>query len=218
MSAAQPPSLRTLPECRRFFFGKATPRLILPAIVLVTLLRVRYGEWGWGDLLVPAGILALEPFTEWVIHVAILHFRPRRLGPIPIDFHAARKHRFHHEHPNDPQTSFVPLVDLVGLGSIVAVVLYLLAPTTGAFLSGVLVALSMLLVYEWSHFLIHTPYQPSGRYYRSIWRAHRLHHFKNEHYWYGVTVTLGDRLLGTFPDKSEVTNSPTARKLHAPAG
>ena len=71
----------------------------------------------------------------------------------------------------------------------------------------------MLLTYEWTHFLIHTAYKPKRRYYRYIWRAHRLHHFKNEHFWMGVTVHLADHVLGTFPQKSEVENSPTARTL-----
>jgi hypothetical protein len=86
--------------------------------------------------------------------------------------------------------------------------------------SGVAVALtagltgfSMLLVYEWTHFLIHTTYQPRTKTYRRIWRAHRWHHFRNEHYWFGVTIHTADRLLGTYPDKEAVELSPTARTL-----
>ena len=67
--------------------------------------------------------------------------------------------------------------------------------------------------YEWCHFLIHTPYRPHARYYRSIWRGHRLHHYKNEQYWFGVTSTLGDQLLRTAPDQAEVSKSNTARTL-----
>ena len=71
----------------------------------------------------------------------------------------------------------------------------------------------ILSVYEWCHFLIHTPYRPQGRYYRAIWRGHRLHHFKNEHYWFGVTSTVADHLLGTAPNQAEVARSGTARTL-----
>ncbi len=70
-----------------------------------------------------------------------------------------------------------------------------------------------LLRYEWSHFLIHTPYVPKTRWYRGIWRNHRLHHFKHEGYWMGVTSNLGDRVLGTNPDQRTVPKSPTARTL-----
>ena len=54
-----------------------------------------------------------------------------------------------------------------------------------------------------------------SRYYRSIWRTHRLHHFKNEHYWHGITNTISDRALGTFPEQREVERSRTARDLDA---
>jgi sterol desaturase/sphingolipid hydroxylase (fatty acid hydroxylase superfamily) len=77
------------------------------------------------------------------------------------------------------------------------------------------VALSYLglLRYEWSHFLIHTPYRPKSGWYRNIWRNHRLHHFKHEGYWLGVSSNLGDRVLGTNPDQGTVPRSPTARTL-----
>jgi sterol desaturase/sphingolipid hydroxylase (fatty acid hydroxylase superfamily) len=69
-------------------------------------------------------------------------------------------------------------------------------------------------VYEWTHFLIHTGHRPRSRYYRSIWRNHLLHHYKNEHFWHGITNTVSDRLLGTYRDQAEVPRSPTARTLH----
>ena len=72
--------------------------------------------------------------------------------------------------------------------------------------------------YEWTHFLIHTAYRPRSRYYRSIWRNHRLHHYKNEHYWHGITNTLSDRVLRTLPDQADVPRSPTARTLHGDSG
>ena len=70
-----------------------------------------------------------------------------------------------------------------------------------------------LLRYQWSHFLIHTPYLPRTSWYRRIWRNHRLHHFKHEGYWLGVSSNLGDRALGTNPDQRTVPKSPTARTL-----
>jgi sterol desaturase/sphingolipid hydroxylase (fatty acid hydroxylase superfamily) len=52
--------------------------------------------------------------------------------------------------------------------------------------------------------------------YRAIWRNHRNHHYKNEHYWFTVTTTnTADRVLGTCPDPAAVATSPTAKNLHA---
>jgi hypothetical protein len=57
---------------------------------------------------------------------------------------------------------------------------------------------------------------PKTRWYRSIWRNHRLHHFKHEGYWMGITSRTGDRVLGTDPDPRSVPKSPTARTLGVP--
>lgn len=206
--------LAGLADCRRFFLRQTSARLMVAALAVVVVLRVRQGGLSWWDLAVVVGILGFEPFTEWLVHVYLLHSRPRTVGGVRIDLHAARKHREHHREPNDPGTAFVPLVDLVVLVGLAFVLLGLIVRfDAGLWLTAMVVSLAMLLTYEWTHFLIHTSYRPRGRYYRSIWRAHRLHHFKNEHYWMGVTVNLADHVLGTFPAKSAVENSPTARTL-----
>ena len=69
------------------------------------------------------------------------------------------------------------------------------------------------LTYEWVHYLTHTSYRAKGRWYRRLWRLHRLHHFKNEKYWFGVTRHFGDVVLKTLPDPDAVETSDTARTL-----
>ena len=64
----------------------------------------------------------------------------------------------------------------------------------------------MALAYEWTHYLTHTSYVPRGRYYARICRAHRLHHFKDEGFWYGFTLPFVDALLRTlFPKALLIT-------------
>ena len=72
---------------------------------------------------------------------------------------------------------------------------------------------TFLFGYEWTHFLIHSPYVPRSRIFRAVWRAHILHHYKNEKYWFGVTNPIADHVLRTFPAKASVPSSPTARTL-----
>ena len=43
-----------------------------------------------------------------MIHVGILHWRPRRVGPVAIDSLLARKHREHHADPRDLPLVFIP--------------------------------------------------------------------------------------------------------------
>ncbi|HEX3334250.1 MAG TPA: sterol desaturase family protein, partial [Acidimicrobiales bacterium] len=163
-------------------------------------------------LLVPALLVAAQPFTEWLVHVFLLHFRPRTIGGRHLDPLVARKHRDHHADPKDLALVFVPMPALLLLVLGLAAVLLTTMPLSRG-LSALAAAYAVLFTYEWTHFLIHSSYRPRHRPYRSVWRVHRNHHFRNEHYWFGVTVHLADHVLGTFPDRSGVEVSPTARTL-----
>jgi hypothetical protein len=196
----------------RVFFGQRSPQVITVALVATAVGRVLAGDWIWWDLLAPAILLALQPFTEWLIHVRLLHFRPVAWRGWTIDPLVARKHRAHHVDPKDLALVFIPMPALLALMGGMALA-FLLALPLGRGLSVLVVGYAMLFTYEWTHYLIHSTYRPRHGMYRAVWRAHRNHHFRNEHYWFGVTVHVADHLLGTYPDKTAVEVSPTARTL-----
>ena len=60
---------------------------------------------------------------------------------------------------------------------------------------------------------MHTRVQPRSAYYQRLRTSHRRHHFKNEHYWFGVTMLAADHLLRTAPPLASVPTSATARDL-----
>jgi hypothetical protein len=213
MVATQTSRGSALADEARTFLRHGNSRLLLGVTAAALAARLALGGWRPADAVVAAVILGLEPLTEWLIHVFLLHARPRTIAGRTLDSLAARKHRAHHADPRDVDLIFVPKRVLYGAlpG---AIVLY------GALLrdvhlaaTAVLVSYAMLTLYEWTHFLIHSRYLPKGRYYRYIWRAHRLHHYRNEHYWFGVTVHLADHALRTFPGRDDVPLSPTAKTL-----
>ena len=186
---------------------------LLTAAALVA--RLLVGEWTRGDALLVAVQVASFPLLEWVLHTGLLHWRPRRVGRVTLDPLVARKHREHHADPRDPDLVFIPMPTLV-LAVVATVAVGLLAfPRPGLGLT-FLVAQGLLgSVYEWTHHLVHTDYRPRTRLVRAVRNHHRLHHFKNERYWFTVTTSAtADRLLGTNPDPAEVPTSPTARNLH----
>ena len=174
------------------------------------------GGGSWWELLIPAGLIALFPVIEWVIHVAILHWRPRSLGPVTIDSLLAREHRAHHADPRDLPLVFIPWKALVWLLPAYVVEAWLLTPTTTSMLTLLVSVYGIKFGYEWTHYLVHSDYRPRSRWYRSVWRNHRLHHYKNEHYWFTVTSAgTADRLFGTYPaDPAAVQTSPTVKRLH----
>ena len=216
------PSVLTLRDCWRAFIRRPSPPLLAAAILAALGLRIALGSYGWQDAAVVAGIIALTPPVEWAIHVYLLHARPLRLFGRRHDLLAAREHRAHHMAPGELDGVLIPAY-AVGIFVVqIAVTVWLVSFPIHLVLggnrlahgaTGLLTSYVILGLYEWCHYLIHTPYRPRGRYYRAIWRGHRLHHYKNEHYWFGVTSTVGDHLLRTAPEQSAVPKSKTARTL-----
>jgi hypothetical protein len=214
--------LTTLVACWREFFGHFSPRAALTGVALALAARIYIGEWSWRDVIPPLALIAAQPFVEWVIHKYLLHLPPFELFGRRIELYGSIQHRNHHRAPADLDRVLLHGIEVVSFLVQIALVVWLLTlaagkaggvPVLPLTLTGVLFAYLGLFRYEWSHFLIHTPYVPKTRWYRAIWRNHRLHHFKNEGYWMGVSSNLGDRLLGTNPDQRAVQKSPTARTL-----
>jgi hypothetical protein len=213
-----------LGDCARAFWHQPSPPYLFGAVILAFGLRLAQGAWSWRDVVMAAGLLVATPFVEWVIHVYMLHSPPFDLFGRRVEMLTAREHRTHHESPGVLDgvllpvygvLVFLPMIALVNWGLSFPIQLVLGGPRLAYATTGVLVSFAILAAYEWTHFLIHTPYRPKRSYFRAIWRNHRLHHFKNERYWFGVTSTVGDRMIGTLPDQSTIPRSDTARSLHS---
>lgn len=214
--------LTKLAACWREFVGHFSPRAALAASAIALGARVYIGAWSWRDLLPPLALLAAQPFVEWVIHKYLLHLRPLRLFGRSVELYGSVQHRQHHLSPSDLDRVLLKPVEvmsfLVQIALMAGAITLAVDRATGwpslpLALTAITFAYLGLLRYEWSHFLIHTPYVPKTKWYRTIWRNHRLHHFKHEGYWMGVSSNLGDRLLGTNPDQRSVPKSATARTL-----
>lgn len=214
--------LTTLGACAKEWIRHASPQIILVAIAATVAARIAVGGWSWRDAIVPLVVFAVQPFVEWIIHVNLLHLKPFRLFGRRFDIYAAHQHRVHHRNPSDLDRVLLKAPE--SLASLTAIFVGAPAATwlVVQFAGGVWLPLALtavlfsefgMLRYEWAHFLIHSPYVPKSTYYRTIWRNHRLHHFKHEKYWMGVSSNVGDRVLGTNPDQSTVERSETARTL-----
>ena len=216
--------LTRLGACRREFIAHFSPRAALAALLVALSARLLVGGWSWRDLIPVAALLAAQPFVEWVIHKYLLHLPPIRLFGRRVELYGSIQHRNHHHDPSDLARVLLKPIEVLSFLIQIAIVMTLITlaaawplgwPVAPLALTAITFSYLGLLRYEWSHFLIHTPYVPKTRWYRAIWRNHRLHHFKHEGYWMGVSSNLGDRLLRTNPDQRTIQKSPTARTLGA---
>lgn len=214
-----PRSNLTLSAAGREFWRHPSPWGLTLTLAAALAARIVVGNWRLTDAALPVPMVAAFPVFEWVIHVAILHWRPRRVGRFVVDPLLARKHREHHGEPRRVELIFMPWQTLLWVIPTAVAVALVAFPRLGLGLTYLVFLTTLGLAYEWTHYLIHTDYKAKSGVYRSIWRNHRRHHFKNEHYWFTVTSSgTADRLLGTYPDQSTVPTSPTAKNLHGGVG
>jgi sterol desaturase/sphingolipid hydroxylase (fatty acid hydroxylase superfamily) len=194
------------------FFRLNCARLLLLLVAAVWIIRLAIGEWNLWDGAVVLGVVAFWPVQEWLIHVFLLHLKPITLLGRQIDPIISRNHRNHHNNPWDPVLGVTP-PHIIWLYVAGIPGLWLLALPLPQATTGVAIYFSLVLNYEWVHYLIHTAHAPRTWFYRRLWTNHRLHHFKNEQYWYGVTMLSGDRFLGTQPRPQETSRSETCLTL-----
>ena len=210
------PEVKTLRGAAREFARRHSPWMIAGAVLALVAVRVLIDEpLTWRDAVAVGAMLVVYPFGEWAIHVYLLHSK--------LDLVSTRSHMEHHADPHDLSLiNFGPgealAILLLAAPFSVGLTMLLVAPIPGPlhlepFVTELLTAYVLIAFYEWIHFLIHTSYVPRSRWYKRVWRNHRLHHFKNERYWHGITNTISDTVLGTNPDQREIERSPTARAI-----
>lgn len=197
-----------------------SPRVVGIGIAITAVVRLLVvGGWSWWDLYAVALVLGLTPFTEWIIHLYLLHGEPRSYlgGAVRI----GSGHREHHLDPNHigwlllrgaDAAAFQVMTGLLVVAVTIPVPFIVGGSVLAPALTAVLAAQIKLFEYEWAHFLFHTAYRPRTRWYRRLKRNHRLHHYRNERYWLGVTHNFGDRILRTLP--KHPSDVPLSSKSH----
>lgn len=213
--------LGTKRETAAVYFRRGSAQVLLAVGFVLLAVRLLVGGFGRGDLIAIAATIAMTGTVEWIIHKYLLHapedsWTSRRLG-------TGAGHREHHLDPTQldwlllrgiDAAVFVTAFGVVTAAWSVPLMWITGSSIVGGYLTAWTCAAFGLAHYEWVHLLVHTRYRPTTRYYRNLARNHRLHHFRNENYWLGVTSNSGDRLLRTLPaHKSDVPLSDTARTL-----
>lgn len=186
-----------------FFLKMPIPLVIFAVLVVLLVARIVVGDWSLLDLWLVLGLLAAYPFIEWFAHKVILHLGPFTIGGRDFDLGPAANHRAHHKNPEDltktlPDTTRNLLVVVIGT----AIPTILILRSVGPILTVMCFVVFALLNYEWSHYLMHTNYR--GWVLRRVRKAHLLHHYHNQDYWYGIATRAGDFFLRTNPAQTKI--------------
>jgi hypothetical protein len=151
-------------------------------------------------------------FSEYGTHRFLFHASPSR-----VPFILRLQHRLHYDHhvePNRLDLLFLPLWYVLPNFVIVALIARALLGDWRLVLSLVLGAMLALLHYEWVHYIAHIPYKPRTNIGRWMKKYHLWHHYKNEHFWFGVSNPTMDFIYRTYRSPDMAARSTTARILH----
>ena len=141
----------------------------------------------------------LWTFFEYMLHRFAFHFIAENERAMKIVYII---HGNHHEYPRDRERLFMPPVPSLILSSAIFCTMYFIAKWFGvtenvfAFFPGFMLG---YLIYGTMHYAIHA-WNPPYKWMKPLWRNHHLHHYKNEHFGFGVSTTLWDRVFGTMFD------------------
>lgn len=190
-------------DCIFLFLRNLNTRVEVLIAVIVTLIRLAYGNFGLADLAVVIAVSALWPLGEW-IGANIQHLQPLKIGKWTLYSDFQRVHMEHHQRPWDLSRTNAPISTIVFLSPVFALLWWAITPNWSLALSAMWAQAIGTVLYEWAHFLAHTGYVPKSRYFRMMRKHHLLHHFKNHNYWYGFLTPIIDRLMGTNPNPKDV--------------
>jgi hypothetical protein len=182
-----------------YFIRFPSPLLIASLLSSALVARLALAHFAFLDLILAAAVGIWWPFQEWLFHKYLLHAKPIQFMSLRYDPMFARAHRAHHRRPWIVETTMLPPGVVLALIPTTIFLWIAATPTLPLACTGVVAYSAMALLYEWTHYLTHSAYEPRSQYYRRIWTNHRSHHFKNPRLWFGFTVPLVDRVLHTDP-------------------
>ena len=185
--------------------------LVLALSALLICFVAAAGFFHLAALWIVAGVLLFYS-SEYTFHRFLFHAQPSKIGWLLRLQH--RLHYDHHVEPNRLDLLFLPLWFAVPNLAITGLIAWAILGDWQIVTSLLLGSILALLHYEWVHYVAHIPYRPLTRFGRWMKKYHLWHHFKNEHFWFGVSNPVLDLLYRTYRSPEGVERSTTTRVLH----
>ncbi len=188
--------------------GSNTVLILAAALICVA---GALGEIGLLLLWIVGGALLFH-LSEYTFHRFLFHAPPSKW-----EWLLRLQHRLHYDHHVEPDRLdllFLPLWFAIPNLAATGLIAWLILSDWQIVASLLLGSILALLHYEWVHYLAHIPYRPRTRFGRWMKKYHLWHHFKNEHFWFGVSNPVLDFVYRTYRSPGSVARSTTTRVLH----
>jgi hypothetical protein len=180
----------------RFFLGPDKG----PIFVLIALMGIVYTRLtmataiGSGDFAAFGASILFWWFQEHLLHERLLHSN--------FDWLGKHIHQEHHEKPYyhisiDPSWL---MVSWLGVASVMFRLVLPVHVATSAIFGYALAG----LMYEWTHYIVHTRVKPTNSFLKRVRDNHIKHHLVDSRYWFAFSVPAVDDLLGTNPSMHQV--------------
>lgn len=187
---------KTMPDAlHRFFLGPDKgPICVVGMLIFMTSWRLSLAALTPLDAALFGGMALVWCIQEHVIHNKLLHSQYAWMGR---DIHEA-----HHQKPYF-NISIDPAWLMISWLSTAHVLFRMVLPLSSS-LSATLGYASFGLLYEWSHYIVHTRVQPPNAFWKTVRDNHIRHHLVDDRYWLSFTLPWVDNLFGTNPCVNDV--------------
>ncbi|PTQ56291.1 MAG: fatty acid hydroxylase [Candidatus Carbobacillus altaicus] len=186
----------------REFFSKSKIQFLLLVATISLILAILNFD-GMRTVLAFLAGAALYAIAEYVVHYGLLHKFPNVVPPL------YQGHMKHHQYPNETQYLFGPMLYDIIIYTVYFIVMWSVFQNYSLGMAVIAGSSVYHLYYQWMHYIAHRPVKPITPWGRWMKKKHLLHHFKDEHSWYGVSHPVMDFLLGTHIPKSSKASRST---------
>jgi len=136
--------------------------------------------------------LAVWTLFEYILHRFVFHFVPRGAFQERVSF---LFHGVHHQYPNDKKRLVMPITLSLAIGALLLAVSF---PIFGTYVWAYSAGFATgYLAYDMTHYSIHHFRHPKAKWFKSLWKSHLDHHFRDSSKGYGVSSSFWDRVFGT---------------------
>ncbi len=188
------PLLETLTR-NHFWFPVSFYYLIAAGIMVYSVFTHAFASWVYVALFL-CGMVAFS-FLEYIVHRFVFHFTPQTEKQKKAMYIV---HGLHHEFPRDKDRLVMPPVISIVLAAIFFAIFWgALGSFSLAFFPGFISGYSTYLLI---HYAVHA-YHPPNNFLKFLWTHHALHHYKDDHTAYAVSMPIWDHLFGTMPPNNQ---------------